>query len=319
MSDEARAEFLRAQSAAVRSLVFKLVVDDEAINFAGTVTATSNAAADFLGLTQQLLVDTIGLMCVDPFVDAGAKKWIIVSFLPDTAKPLMKMVSASSRSDIRSQLGTSFFVAEYHASNTADLTLDAVSSCYKREASEAKSEVEKQVEKERLDSGLHRGHETAAMGTVPFDCSASLTDALRSLASGSVQLVEIRVDAATETLELCSLSSSCSVDELIALLPEADPRFFVCRVDSNPDAVVLLLYCPEASKAPVKMLYATAKASFVTKLDSLSLKPGLQLQCNDAAEVRSDIAPAGDHSKETSFAKPARPGRGRARVLAPTL
>ncbi len=60
---------------------------------------------------------------------------------------------------------------------------------------------------------------------------------------------------------------------------------------------MLLLYCPEASKAPVKMLYATAKASFVTKLDSLSLKPGLQLQCNDAAEVRSDIAPAGDHSK----------------------
>ena len=101
------------------------------------------------------------------------------------------MLSASSRADIRTQLGSPFFVAEFHASVLTDLTYDAVSSCHKREASEAKSEVEKLVERERLESGLHRGHETAAMGTVPFECSVAVVDALHGLSSGTLALVEV--------------------------------------------------------------------------------------------------------------------------------
>jgi hypothetical protein len=45
----------------------------------------------------------------------------------------------------------------------------------------------------------------------------------------------------------------------------------------------------------------------------------LQLQCRDSSDVRSDVAPAADEAKRVAFAKPARPGRGRARLIKPTM
>ena len=123
-----------------------------------------------------------------------------------------------------------------------------------------------------------------------------------------------RVDAGSESLELCSTSGTCSLDELVAVLPEAEPRFFLCKLDGG-DPLSFLLYCPEAAKAALKMLYATAKAAFISRLEQLSLKPSQQLQSGDATEVRADLAPAADTGKDAAFAKPTRPGRGRARVL----
>lgn len=61
----------------------------------------------------------------------------------------------------------------------------------RRDAGEARSELEKQVELERLESGVNRGLKVSAMGLVPFPSSPQLTAALTAFAAGSLASVEI--------------------------------------------------------------------------------------------------------------------------------
>jgi hypothetical protein len=137
--------------------------------------------------------------------------------------------------------------------------------------------LELRLEEERLASSVSRGHETAAMGTVPFSLSADLTEALRRMAAGGLDLIVASVDDQA-TLGLRS-SGPFTLDALLAVLAMvAEPRFAVVRPGDG--SVACMLYAPEGCRPQLKMMYATAKASFVSQLEALGIKPVLlQVGC----------------------------------------
>ena len=143
------AAFVAAQtSGGVRGLTVRLNVEGEALELVSSLPSTASPAADFPAFASSLGPEVLGLFCTDPQSASPTKHWIVVSFLPPGTKPLLKMISASSRADIRDQLGSNCFVGEFHASSADELTYAELMESQKRDAAEALSEMEKRIESE---------------------------------------------------------------------------------------------------------------------------------------------------------------------------
>lgn len=147
-TDELQSQFRLAQSGGVRGVFVKLNVAAERTEYAGSLPATASAEADFGPFAAKLSADIMGAFCVDPHAESPSKHWLLVSFLPPGTPPLLRMLSASSRADIRAQLGMSTFVGEYHTTAAEELTYSGLLESQRRDATDALSEVEKRVESE---------------------------------------------------------------------------------------------------------------------------------------------------------------------------
>jgi hypothetical protein len=121
----------------------------------------ADAAADFTEVRDVMLSrggDLLAAYCCDPRSESSSKRWLLLSFVPESAKPVVKMISASSRGALRGQLGTNFFVGEFHATSGDELTLAEVQAYQHHEMSETKSDAERMLEKEVRGTWRGRRH-----------------------------------------------------------------------------------------------------------------------------------------------------------------
>lgn len=281
----------------------------------GLIPATDNAGLDFLAFAGQLSPLVLGLW------STGSGSWAVVSLVPDVGTaPAVKMLNAASRKDLKTVLGASSFNGEFHACHPSELTFEAVAMCHRRDADAAKSAAEVQRDAERLAESSERSSHHAAV-SVPFSFTNQLADACASFARGDLALVEAGISG--ETLHMLSSEERVTLDGVVAKL-SPEPRFLVVRPCDGTIAVCL--FVPESAKPGVKMLYATAKAAFLSRLEELGVKGTAQLQCTDESDIRTDLgrlfvavggggSGAGGAEEGAGFSRPARPGRGRARVI----
>jgi hypothetical protein len=89
----------------------------------GTLTrgCARSVEADFDSLRQYIPADepSVFLFCLDHTV--ASKQWILVSWSPDNSQVRLKMLYASSREDIKRNLGPNYFVGEYYANSVDDI------------------------------------------------------------------------------------------------------------------------------------------------------------------------------------------------------
>jgi len=256
--------------------------------------------------------------------------WLLLCYVPDKAKVREKMTYASSRANLRRQLGTTYFIDEVFGTVPGDFNkagYQAHRTMQKSESPLTWSETQSNQEKEH--GVFYGGTSTAYVHGVSFPVENGVIDALKGLVSGSHNYVSIHIDADNEKIVKGSVKT-LSVGQVGAEVPNAEPafHFYSYHHDFEGQSLKSIIYiysCPDGSgstkSAPVRlrMLYSSSKANIESILNQLGAKADLKLEVNQGSEVTEEsilvqLHPPKEEEKK-AFAKPKGPSKGGKRLI----
>jgi len=143
-------------------------------------------------------------------LDSDTAQFVLFCYVPDKAKVKEKMLYASTRSNLKQQLGLNYFVDEVFGTVLGDFTLEGYKHHVQSKKSEAPLTEREQLKKEELNSGdIYSGGASTYVHGVSFPVENQATDALKKLVSGSLNYVQIAIDCDKEKV---ILDHSGSVD-----------------------------------------------------------------------------------------------------------
>ena len=310
--DEARALFVAIEHAS------------ESLVLSSQVAGTGDVATDFK--TAAATVDA-ALPCIILFrlSDGAPSRWVLVSYVPESAKVRDKMLYASSRDDLMMALGLDHFKGQYQCTEPVELSYDAMRAdvdSSKASSAGAMSEVEKSHAKAKRGE-RNLAVKASAMGVVPFEMEAPLRAALEGLKEGgAVIAVEIILDTVNEKLILGPLGSDTPLAGVHEALPTDEPRFFATQYARGAAAAVpVFIYsCPDTSPVRKRMLYSTCKATVLGHAEELGLAFKAHVEVRDPADfmemVNDELMTPEEQAKGASLqvtqvARPTAQARGK--------
>jgi len=326
VTEELTTTFLEAQGGHVRAVV--VGIDGESIEFRSTIPSVGSSAEDFNALQTNLPTEDacFVLFCTTvqevqgESTPSGAAdyRWILVVYVPETAKVKHKMLFSSSREDLKRQLGFSYFLGEIYFNELSEVTWDNYLESRKQEKREdmVLSEAEKLLKNEAT---LERDMSSTShgMGVIPFAMTAPLVDGIKKLLAGDCNWVEIMVDLEKESLN-CVGTSAYSLDDgekLENAVSENEPRFIIFDVPKGDIRIKFLVYsCPETAKIKAKMMYSTAKATLIASMEAEGLKIEKFVEITARKELKSyvefELVDKSAVQQQTIFNRPPPPRRG---------
>jgi len=258
----------------------------------------------------------------------GRHLWYMLCYVPDNAPVRQKMLYASTRHPLKSELGAKNFVDEIHGTERKDFTTEGFAEYKRHVTSEAPMTQEEVLKKEERQQGASEavGSISYAHG-VSFPLDAGVNSAFDDMKTGSLNYVQLTIDMDAEVVKVAT-TGNFSPEDAAAQVPTADCAFhyfnWVHEHDGQEHASLVFAFsCPDGSgggkSAPVKqrMLYASSKANAL----AIPTTSGFEIACKlDIASAQdfgvSDysvlIHPPVEEEKKT-FKKPAAP-RGRRMV-----
>jgi twinfilin-like protein len=229
------------------------------------------------------------------------------------------MLFASTRLTLQRELGSEQFAESIFTTEASELTKEG---WLKHEAHEAKGNpltAEEQSlqdikDQEALESRGTRGQGLAQGGSLAIRADGDIAEALRALGQGGTDnLVQLRMDGATETLQLVS-SSTATPSTIHSQIDTKEPRYAFYRHDDAAASIVFISTCPSGAKIRERMLYAASRGNVVgLAQNEAGLKVAKKLEATNPEEVTASViedefkveAP----TETKGFAKPKRPGR----------
>lgn len=258
-------------------------------------------------------------------------EWVLMCYVPDKSKVRDKMTYASTRSNLRKQLGSSNFVYEIFGTVAGDFNREG----YKAFVTMQKSETpltwtERQSIQEKEQGVYVGGASTAYVHGVAFPVATDVVEALQSLQNDGSNYVQVAIDVEKEQIILDRALNLESIDDLGGQVPLGEPRFHFFRYDHEFDgedlkSVIMVYSCPDGSgstkSAPVKMrmLYSSSKANVESIFTSTNGKIATKMEVNQGSEVTGDSINALLHpqkeEEKKAFAKPKGPSKGGKRLI----
>lgn len=146
-------EFTNAQeSKSIR--IMKIRIVDEELRFDSLTPKQNDCNNDFNNslFSFNEREASIALFCInDEIVDV--QSWILIAWVPEGCRVRDKMLYASSREDIKTYLGASFFSSEYYANTFDDLTWENYQQSLRRDfGEEILTEKERLIKEEKVRS-----------------------------------------------------------------------------------------------------------------------------------------------------------------------
>lgn len=169
-------------------------------------------------------------------------------------------------------------------------------------------------EAEALESRGTQGQSLVQGGRIAIRADDNISSALRQLGEGgSDNLVQLKMDVPTETLQLVS-SSSASPSSLASAIDKAEPRYSFYRHDDPASSIVFISTCPSAAKIKERMLYAASRTNVITLAQNEGgLKVAKRIEATNPDEVTEQVIAeefkTAAVEEKKGFAKPKRPGR----------
>jgi twinfilin-like protein len=167
---------------------------------------------------------------------------------------------------------------------------------------------------EAMESRGTRGQAMAQGGQLAMRADEEISGALQTLGSGgSDNLVQLRMDVPTETLQLVS-SSSADAAGLSQAIDANEPRFSFYRHSDSASSIVFISTCPSGAKIKERMLYAASRSGVLSLAQGQGgLKVAKRIEATNPSEVTEGVI-AEEFKTEAveekkGFAKPKRPGR----------
>lgn len=183
---------------------------------------------------------------------------------------------------------------------------------------------------------------------VAFPVDQAVIDAFGKMKSGSVNYIQLSIDAANEKIMLAEKTSVNAIEDLRAHVSTSEPRFHLynwthnvdgasetslgksmnamwCCCDALTCLAVFIYSCPDGANgtksAPVKlrMLYSSSKANAQNIVTNAGLNIAAKLEINAPVDVVEDhvykmLHPEVQQQKQ-AFSKPTKPGKGQRRLI----
>ncbi|KAF1847447.1 actin depolymerizing protein [Cucurbitaria berberidis CBS 394.84] len=247
------------------------------------------------------------------------KSLVAVTYVPNAAPVRQKMLFASTRLTLVRELGGEHFAESIFTTEADELTSSGWEKHVLHTASENPLTAEEQSlqdikDAEALESRGTRGQGLAQGGRIAVRADDGIAEALRTLGEGGTDnLVQLRMDGATETLQLVS-SSSATPSTLSTSIDTKEPRYAFYRHDDANSSIIFISTCPSAAKIRERMLYAASRGNVVSLAQNEGgLKVVKKLEATNPDEVTEQVI-KDEFKVETpteskGFAKPKRPGR----------
>jgi twinfilin-like protein len=231
------------------------------------------------------------------------------------------MLFASTRLTLVRELGGEHFAETVFCTEAAELTADGWERHVAHTASgNPLTKEEEQMrdirEAEAVETGGTQGKQSLVQGgRIETRADEDISAALRALGEdGGHNLVQLRMDVPTETLQLVSTSSATAAD-LATSIDGSEPRFSFYRHDDPGRSVVFISTCPSGSKIKERMLYAASRTNVIALAQKeAGLKVAKRIEATNPGEVTEGVVLEefkGEEKVEEKkgFARPKRPGR----------
>ncbi|KAJ7349164.1 hypothetical protein DFH08DRAFT_864589 [Mycena albidolilacea] len=271
-------------------------------------------------------------------------EWLVIYYVPDTAKVRDKMLYASSRASLLKSLGSTLFSDSIFATSKADLTAEAYAAHRRhvlapKPLSASEQEMADVRAAERHAGGLSvyqgsRARTTHVGKTIGMPWAADFEDAVKGLGEGDDSvLVVATIDMASETVVLHSTSPTAA-DDVGASLPQdgASYAFFAWKHAPSRRDIVFVYSCPSSCPIKHRMVYASGfnavfiaaqtllagspsplhsrkiETSTPAEIDEAFLRSELDLSGGQGTPGSGSATPANDEEKKP-FARPRGPKR----------
>jgi len=244
------------------------------------------------------------------------------------------MLYASTRSNLKQQLGNGYFIDEVFGDSANDFSVQGYAHHVESKKTEAPLTEQEQIKRYENENGeIYSGGASTYVHGVAFPVDTAAASAVKKLASGEVDYVQIAIDCDKERIILGKTEKGLSIDSLRNQISTEEPRFhfFAYNHTFEGDKVRSLIYifsCPDGSKgtksAPVRMrmLYSSSKANVadIVKISGGNIDAKFEINTGD--EINEDEMINLLHPQKAevakNFSKPARPGKGGARLIRKT-
>jgi len=259
-------------------------------------------------------------------LDNDSPTFSLLCYVPDKAKVKEKMLYASTRSNLKQQLGMNYFADEVFGTIPDDFTPKGYKQHLASKRMEAPLTEQEQMKKNEIESGeIYTGGASTYVHGVAFPVERGANDAVKRLVQGGLKYVQVSIDCDAEKIVSGDQSNSVDFEGLRSKISSEEPRFHFFAYThqfegSKVTSFVYIYSCPDGSKgtrsAPVRMrmLYSSSKANVANIITNVGGKIDARLEINsgedlDEEELVSLLHPQ-QEVKSQSFSKPARPGKG---------
>eukprot|EP01113_Clastostelium_recurvatum_P035735 TRINITY_DN5012_c0_g2_i1.p1 TRINITY_DN5012_c0_g2~~TRINITY_DN5012_c0_g2_i1.p1 ORF type:complete len:351 (-),score=39.59 TRINITY_DN5012_c0_g2_i1:90-1121(-) len=293
-------------------------------DIAGTMTEDLDKIPSFLDAAEPSYI----LFRADDKDESGSNLWLLMCYVPDRSKVRDKMTYASSRSNLRLQLGSNRFSDEIFGTVAQDFN----SKGFQAYESMKKADVpltwtEQQAVQDKEGGVFIGGSGTAYIHGISFPVAKDAEQAIRNLLSGTTNYVQLAIDAENIVL---ACSRHIEPSELELQVPNDEPRFHFFSYDhvyenESIRSLIFVYSCPDGSgptkSAPVRlrMLYSSSKANVEGIVTSMGGNVALKLEINQGNELSegsllSKLHPDKAEEKK-AFSKPKGPSKGGKRLI----
>jgi len=322
VSEGLRESFGNVVSSAEQRLV-KVQIENEELVAKDSLGAQGDWEADLSQVPQLLEKDKPCFIIYR--LDNEVCQFALFCYVPDLAKVKEKMLYASTRSNLKQQLGLSYFVDEVFGTVVGDFSANGYKHHMQSKKSEAPLTEQELVKKNELESGpVYTGGQTTYVHGVSFPVEKQATDAIQGLLNGQHNYVQIAIDCANEKVIL-DHTGNVDVDGLANEISVDEPRFhfYAWTHDFEGSSVTSYVYVyssPDGSKsskpAPIRMrmLYSSSKANVGEIIKSVGGKIDGKMEINTSEDISEEVLVNLIHpqkeEKKSAFVKPTRPGKG---------
>lgn len=240
----------------------------------------------------------------------GPSNWIFITFIPDSGPVQQRTVYGSAIEHLRTELGRDKFGSDKRFAEMSEVTWnnvkglgngDGAKPWSKREI--AQQELNKAEEVARAESAS-KPLPASGFHTASYPLTSEATAALDQLKSGSVNWVQLSLDASRKNMTaVCS--KQVSQTELTSLIDETEPQFYLYNTSNN--TLVLVYCCPEKAPQKNRMVYSTCKASLADTLKQSGVAVVKKYDIREASEMTSAQLNEALRSASASLFKPDAP------------
>eukprot|EP00518_Triparma_eleuthera_P018508 CAMPEP_0197571096 /NCGR_PEP_ID=MMETSP1320-20131121/41780_1 /TAXON_ID=91990 /ORGANISM="Bolidomonas sp., Strain RCC2347" /LENGTH=337 /DNA_ID=CAMNT_0043133579 /DNA_START=62 /DNA_END=1073 /DNA_ORIENTATION=+ len=258
--------------------------------------------------------------------EGGKGKWLLVAWVPDSAKVRDKMLYSSSKEDLKKALGLTSFAGDYYANVEEDLKWDAyAASLVKVVAMNEREEALQQEKMDKIADGGSQLSKQGAMGVVPFSLSPCASSALDAFARGGSHLVQLGQARDAPSLR-GGIAGAVGSRPLAGELGGDEPSFVIVRCVGDvagSTKEVFVYSCPEAAPVRTKMSFSTAKSAALAEIKKAGVVFDRTFEITEPPEIDAvleTVAKGGREEASSAAAeikhkKPSRPGKGKARKV----
>ncbi|KAF2187499.1 twinfilin-1 [Zopfia rhizophila CBS 207.26] len=297
-------------------------ITDERIVPGSTIpSSTSSFLSDLSNLTPHIKPNEALYILLRRSDDLSSpdKSLVAVTYVPNSAPVRQKMLFASTRLTLVRELGSEHFAESIFCTEAEEVTAEGWEKHIAHGAAEnpltqEERDLEGIKEAEALESRGTQGKGLAQGGRIAIRVDSDIASALQNLGQGTApNLVQLRMDVPSETLQLASVSST-SPSSLAADIDSSEPRYSFYRHDDAESSVVFISTCPSGAKIKERMLYAASRSNVITLAQSEGgLKVAKRIEVTNPDEVTEGVVvdefKAAAAEEKKGFAKPKRPGR----------